>query len=554
MYLLENPVLQRELLVNLRMHRAFLLLFLYVALLGLIVLAAWPQQERLDLTRAPQEARQLVNLFFVGQYLLAGLMTPSFAAATITGEKERKTYEMLLASPLRPAAIVLGKLLASLTHLLALIFASLPIAMLCLPLGGAHPYEVVAAYAGLLASVVAFGTISLTCSSIFKRTSAALVVSYLLILPLAMLAVLAWQGTAYNGQLRLFVSLGLVPLGAALLTFGLIGYTSRRLLHPPDVGSEGKEVVDIEQENREAVGLVIQRDQFPDRLFAPPKRDSLLEDGVNPVYDKEIRSEIFAQGTLMLRLVIQVSMFLALPLMAVCLFIFPPWLPWYISYVLLFNMLVGPVFCAGAITSERERQTLDLLLTTLLKPSEILLGKLLVGLRISTVLTSFILLPIALAGVLEQQYWNATNVLVLLSSAVLVYLTCAFTATLAMFCSTVCRRTAVSLMSCYLLIICFFLAPLALGMLTDTIFEGEAWDRIAEAAGTTSPFAAVFSLPFASQLETLESTGRFVRMANAAREGDWQGFWSYTVFVLASLAIMLPAMFYLLRRRFQSTG
>ena len=66
-------------------------------------------------------------------------MAPSFAAGAITGEKERKTYEMLLASPLRPGAIVLGKLIASLTHLAVLIFSSLPIVMLCLPLGGVSP-------------------------------------------------------------------------------------------------------------------------------------------------------------------------------------------------------------------------------------------------------------------------------------------------------------------------------------------------------------------------------------------------------------------------------
>ena len=46
------------------------------------------------------------------------------------------------------------------------------------------------------------------------------------------------------------------------------------------------------------------------------------------------------------------------------------WAPWYIAYVLLFNMLVGPVFSAGSVTSERERQTLDLLLVTDLTPKE----------------------------------------------------------------------------------------------------------------------------------------------------------------------------------------
>src|SRR5690606_711536 len=68
MYLAENPVLQRELLVNLRMGRAFLLLLLYLGLLGLVVLLAWPQEERLDLTTNPEKSRRLVNWVFLGQY------------------------------------------------------------------------------------------------------------------------------------------------------------------------------------------------------------------------------------------------------------------------------------------------------------------------------------------------------------------------------------------------------------------------------------------------------------------------------------------------------
>ena len=50
MYILENPVLQRELLVNLRTNRAFLLLAIYQILLAAVVLVAWPDAERLDLT------------------------------------------------------------------------------------------------------------------------------------------------------------------------------------------------------------------------------------------------------------------------------------------------------------------------------------------------------------------------------------------------------------------------------------------------------------------------------------------------------------------------
>ncbi|MCB1041165.1 MAG: ABC transporter permease, partial [Acidimicrobiales bacterium] len=312
MYILENPVLQRELLVNLRTNRAFLLLAAYQLLLAVVVLVAWPSDATLDLTQNPASARKLVNLFFLGQYVLASLMAPSFAAGTITGEKERKTYEMLLASPLRPGAIVLGKMIASLTHLGMLIIASLPIIVLCLPLGGVSVYEVLAAYLGLIMSVILFGAIGVFCSSYFKRTSSSLVVSYLVILPLVMGGVLLWWMLEGDGELRLKLSLMVFPAFGIAGVMLLCANAAARMLYPPDMGSEGEEVVDLEKEAQEAIGLVIQRDQFPDRLFAPAKKQELMKDGANPVYDKEIHSEIFAQGTLMLRLVIQISMLLAI--------------------------------------------------------------------------------------------------------------------------------------------------------------------------------------------------------------------------------------------------
>ena len=62
MYVFENPVLQRELLVNLRTNRAFVLLAAYQLLLSGVVLLAWPADTVLDLTTNPQSAKQLVDL------------------------------------------------------------------------------------------------------------------------------------------------------------------------------------------------------------------------------------------------------------------------------------------------------------------------------------------------------------------------------------------------------------------------------------------------------------------------------------------------------------
>jgi ABC-type transport system involved in multi-copper enzyme maturation permease subunit len=492
MYLFENPVLQRELLVNLRMHRAFILMLVYQGLLATVVYFAWPSDNlRLDLTEKTDSTSTLVDLFFLGQYILASLMAPSFAAGAIAGEKERKTYEMLLASPLRPEAIVMGKLVAALTHLAILIFSSLPIVMLCLPLGGVSFYEVIAAYLGLIVSVITFGMISVACSSFFSRTSAALVVSYLVILPLALIAILFWQ--SLQGETRLKLVLTVLPGIAAAISITLFYLTSARLLYPPDVGSEGKEVVDLDQEAADAIGLVIQRDQFPDRLFAPPKRETLMKDGSNPVYDKEMRSEIFGQGTLMLRLAIQISMLLAIPLMAVFLYIMRSLAPWYISYVCLFNILVGPVFSAGSVTGERERQTLDLLLTTTLTPWQILWGKLVSGLRVSSVLTSFLLWPVFLALIMVPEYWN--NVPTIIAYVIIFGMTCVTTATLALFCSTVFRRTSISLTVTYLVILLLYVAPLAASFFASTYFPESPNTRIVEGLTITSPFAAAFNFP-----------------------------------------------------------
>ncbi len=499
MYLLENPVLQRELLVNLRTNRAFLLLAVYQLLLAAVVLLAWPSDERLDLTTNPRSAQKLVNLFFLGQYVIASLMAPSFAAGAITGEKERHTYEMLLASPLRPGAIVLGKMVASLTHLGMLIVASLPIIVLCLPLGGVSVYEVLAAYLGLIVSVILFGAVGVVCSSYFSRTSSSLVVSYLIILPLVILAIMFWRSLEGDGVLRLKLAVLVVPAFVLSAVILMCAAAAGRMLYPPDVGSEGKEVIDLQKEAEEAVGLVIQPDQFPDFLFAPPKKQELMPDGANPVYDKEIHSEVFSQGTLMLRLVIQISMLLAIPLMGVFLFWQIERCAWFSVYVIVFNMLVGPVFLAGSMTSERERQTLDLLLTTTLTPWQILSGKFIVGFRISAVLTFFLLWPLLLGTVLNMSFW--TNWMAVVGMFAVVLMVCLVNAVVALVCSLYSRRTSIALLSTYVVLLLLYVAPPAMASLMQILDFSP--DRIAkvEWLGIFSPFSALFSIPLDANLK-----------------------------------------------------
>jgi len=323
----------------------------------------------------------------------------------------------------------------------------------------------------------------------------------------------------------------------------MLANTSARLLRPPDVGSEGKEVVDLEQESQEAIGLVIQRDQFPDRLFAPAKREDLMEDGANPVYDKEIHSEIFSQGTLMLRLVIQVSMVLAIPLMAACLYIWSQYADWYISYVLLFNVLVGPVFSAGSVTSERERQTLELLLTTVITPWQILWGKLVAGLRVSSVLTMFLLWPVLLACLMVQSYW--ANLHCVVAYLAIVLTTCVTTATLALFSSVVFRKTSTSLMTSYLVILVLFCAPLAVNFFVVEFFPTHHARLYVDWIGATSPFAATFAVPLDMAL---------VPKPGVEVPGNWLLVAAYFALTALLNGSLLLSMMWLFNVRWRVTG
>ncbi len=489
----ENPVLNRELLVTLRSPRSFVLQFCYVLALSGLVYFYWPAGEDGARQVSPGVARRLFDIFFLGQFCLVALMAPTFAAGSITGEKERKTYEMLLASPLRPRTILVGKLLSSLSYLIILILSSLPLMILCYLLGGLLLSEIARSYLVLILAAGTFGLLSIACSSCFNRTSSALVVSYLVILPLAVLCVVLTRTD--DATTRDFMSIAVLPPWCLATWTALEIVINRRLLHPPDLGGQGKDVVDEEEEMKYAIGVVIDRDLFPDKLFAPAKRLDLMPDGANPVLDKELRSEIFSQGTLMLRVVIQLSMFLSIPLMAGLLFFRSDRAPYYVAYVLTFNMLVGPVFSSGSVTQERERQTLSLLLTTLLTPSRIIIAKLLAALRVSTVLTFLLteqlLLGYGLMWELRNRFWTLIVFLLIIAA------TCLATSSVGLMWSSLCRRTSTAMVLTYMTLLTLFVLPIGLVWYLQGITNASSsWTpRQLARLTVTSPFSAAMSVP-----------------------------------------------------------
>jgi ABC-type transport system involved in multi-copper enzyme maturation permease subunit len=237
---------------------------------------------------------------------------------------------------------------------------------------------------------------------------------------------------------------------------------------------------------------------------------------------------------------------LAIPLMAVCLYIWAELAAWYICYAMVFNMLVGPVFSAGSVTTERERETLDLLLTTTITAWQILWGKLIAGLRVSSVLTMFLLWPVLLACVMVQSYW--TNLLSILAYLIIVLLTCLTSAHVALFCSVLFRKTSVSLITSYLLIILLFCVPIAVNWFVDYKFnyaETDPFARQIEWVGLTSPFAAAFAVPLNMNLDATPDEMDY---------GNWPLYGAYVGFTIIFNMLLLVTMMWLFRVRWRVAG
>jgi len=110
--------------------------------------------------------------------LLVVFLSPGFTAGAISGERERKTLDLLITTLLPTRALVLGKLASALTYVVLLILAALPIQSLALVFGGVTLAEVLIGTAILVATALAAGTIGLFVSTLMRSSIASTVLTY----------------------------------------------------------------------------------------------------------------------------------------------------------------------------------------------------------------------------------------------------------------------------------------------------------------------------------------------------------------------------------------
>jgi ABC-type transport system involved in multi-copper enzyme maturation permease subunit len=213
-----GPIFNREWLTVPRRPRHYINRAAYLGLLWVLGLTAWQMTVGWTHTASLGEAARFGLLLFqiiaFVQLTLLVFFAALAAVSTITLEKDRRTFILLLLTDLRDHEIVLGKLVGSLLQIGTLVVATVPLLAILLLLGGVAPSQMVQATVLIASAVLAAGSLGGLVALWRDRTFPALALTVLFLVLYLSLTL----------NLSAFFAL-LIPATVGLLAWG---YVARR--------------------------------------------------------------------------------------------------------------------------------------------------------------------------------------------------------------------------------------------------------------------------------------------------------------------------------------
>lgn len=175
-----NPVLQKELKIRMRGWRSAGMIGIYLVFMALTAsfVMIMSRESYYRITFDPELALGSYTGLAIMQFVLISFISPALTTGTISGEREKQTLDLLLCTPMSPLSIVTGKLFASISQIILLIIASLPIFSIVFFYGGISIKELLELFGFFIIIAITYGSIGIFFSSYFKRTTAANVLAY----------------------------------------------------------------------------------------------------------------------------------------------------------------------------------------------------------------------------------------------------------------------------------------------------------------------------------------------------------------------------------------
>jgi ABC-type transport system involved in multi-copper enzyme maturation permease subunit len=177
----EMPVLVQEMRVRQRGIKPFGILLAYLLILSAAALImlynSFPDQA--TASNLAQLGQQLYALLSFIQLIMVALIVPAYSSASVCGERERGTFDLLSLTLLSSSAIVNQKLLAAMGQALMLILGSVPIMAVVFLLGGVSPADLLVAYGLILVTAIFLGALGMICSCCSRSSKTSTFLTYL---------------------------------------------------------------------------------------------------------------------------------------------------------------------------------------------------------------------------------------------------------------------------------------------------------------------------------------------------------------------------------------
>ncbi len=521
------PVFSREVKGFLRSRKAFWCLFLFLTGLLLFLLDSWGRFAGAWILGETQSinpslaGKLLFHNLARGQLFILTILTPFLTAPAIAGECERGTLGLLVSSPVSLSRILFQKLVSSMAFLVLLLLGAAPVMALCFLAGGLSGQEVAGAYIILISASLLYGSVGLFCSAFFRHVYEVYLLAFGLIFffaiilpyhasvwhyitkmswenrpgvlgdwdwfsPFAALGHLLFPETSartWGLPLRVFginvqssgPGQGEFLLGGPVLSFALISGTIAlvcfavarwRMWHVVEGPGPRKESLEEIQESSSFVNEDV-------KARGVAVKSGMFDEDHNPVYLLEQRVQWLGHIDVMLRLLYVALMIsiITLPLASFK----GSWL--FLSLPYLAAALFTVPLAATAVSSEYERNTLDMLRVTMLTPQNILLAKYRTSFLSSLILALTLYLPGMVVVMIAAWFDYDVDLIARFSDLValmfyplLLISSLFFYTSISLYCSVKYPKSNVALLVSSLLVLGFILVPL----FCVHLFSGEA--------------------------------------------------------------------------------
>lgn len=179
--MLLNPIIKKDVKVQSRSMKICWGVFAYELILALVfflAVAIIQQESRYSVNNIYSSMVWLYPVLAVTQLVILGVVVPVRTASSISGEKERQTFDIMMTTSMTPFSIIVGKVATAIVQSMLFVLASMPVMALSFIIGGMS-WAYLFWFLGIALLVSFFSaSVGILCSSLCRKSISAVIMSY----------------------------------------------------------------------------------------------------------------------------------------------------------------------------------------------------------------------------------------------------------------------------------------------------------------------------------------------------------------------------------------